>query len=120
MTYGDLEEHVWKKLGPRKLIAGRRAVTDLTRLTVEQWQGEMLVHCGDSSREMEVVTANITANVKRMYHACSGYSDQEFGFLWTIILSSIVSAIVQVIIKWWFSSARNRVLIAGWQKEFTK
>lgn len=118
MTYQDLEEHVWQKLGPRKWLVGRAQVADLTRLTVEQWQGDLLTHCGDRSREREVVCQQIVANVKRMYHACSGYSDQEFGFLWTVILYAVVSALVQIIVKWWFSSARNRVLISGWQREF--
>ena len=118
MNFEELQEHVWRRLGPRKHIAGRRQVDDLVRLCVETWEPDKLQHCR-SEREQRVYGLAIGGNVKRLYHACSGYSDQEFGFLWTIILSSIVSAIVQVLIKWWFSETSHRVLMAGWQREFT-
>lgn len=119
MNFDHLQEHVWQRLGPRKLIAGRKQVRDLVRLCVETWEPEKLIHCR-SEREQQVYGLAVAGNVKRLYHACSGYGDAEFGFLWTIILSSIVSAIVQVLIKWWFSEASHRVLMAGWQREFTR
>ena len=117
MTYQGLEAHVWETLGPRKWIAGRKQVLDLTRLCVEAWEPDKLVHCR-SPREQAVYGLAVSGNVRRMYHAFSGYSDAEFGFLWTVVLSAIVSAIVQILIKWWFSEASHRVLMAGWQREF--
>lgn len=119
MTLEEFQDDVWRRLGPRKHMAGRGTVRDLVQLTIEQWDGEMLGYC-ESERERSVVAANIVANVRRMYHAVSGYSDAEFGFLWAIILSAVVSAIVQLIIKWWFERASNRVLLMGWQRELTR
>ena len=119
MNFDALQDHVWDRLGPRKFLAGRQRVQDLVRLVVETWEPENLVHCR-SEREQQVYGIAVSGNVKRLYHAFSGYSDAEFGFLWTIILSSIVSAIVQVLIKWWFSETSHRVLMAGWKREFTR
>ena len=119
MNFEELQDHVWDRLGPRKWIAGRRQVRDLVRLCVETWEPENLVHCR-AEREQQVYGLAVSGNVKRLYHACSGYSDAEFGFLWTIVLSAIVSAIVQILVKWWFSETSHRVLMAGWQREFNK
>ncbi len=119
MNFPELQEHVWKRLGPRKHIAGRRQVDDLVRLCVETWEPDNLVHCRNE-REQQVYGLAVSGNVKRLYHACSGYSDAEFGFLWTIVLSAVVSAIVQILVKWWFSETSHRVLMSGWQREFTR
>jgi hypothetical protein len=119
MNFEQLQEHVWKRLGPRKHLAGRKQVDDLVRLTVETWEPDNLVHCRNE-REQQVYGLAVSGNVKRLYHACSGYSDAEFGFLWTIVLSAVVSAIVQILVKWWFSETSHRVLMAGWQREFNR
>ena len=119
MNFEALQEHVWERLGPRKWVAGRKQVRDLVRLAVETWEPDNLVHC-KNEREQQVYGLAISGNVKRLYHACSGYSDAEFGFLWTIVLSAVVSAIVQILVKWWFSETSHRVLMAGWQREFTR
>jgi hypothetical protein len=119
MNFDGLQEYVWDRLGPRKWVAGRRHVRDLVQLTVENWEPDKLLHC-TSEREQAVYAVAVGNNVKRMYHACSGYSDAEFGFLWAIVLSAIVSAIVQILIKWWFSEASHRVLMEGWRKELTR
>lgn len=119
MNFEGLQEHVWDKLGPRKWIAGRSQVRDMVRLCVETWEPDKLVHC-TSERERAVYALAVSGNVKRLYHACSGYSDAEFGFIWAIVLSAIVSGIVQILIIWWFSESSHRVLMAGWQREFTK
>lgn len=118
MNFDALQQHVWDRLGPRKWLAGRKQVNDLVRLAVESWEPENLQHCR-GEREQQVYGLAVSGNMKRMYHACSGYSDAEFGFLWTVILSAVVSAIIQVLIKWWFSEASHRVLMAGWKREFT-
>lgn len=119
MTFEELQQHVWDSLGPRKWLAGREKVRDMVRLAVETWEPDRLVHCR-GERERAVYGIAVSGNVKRLYHACSGYSDAEFGFLWTVVLSAVVSAIIQVLIKWWFSEASHRVLMQGWQREFTR
>ena len=119
MTLDDLHEHVWRRLGPRKFIAGRQQVRDLVQLCVETWEPDKLQHC-QTEREQQVYGLAVSGNVKRLYHACSGYSDAEFGFLWTIVLSAIVSAIVQIIVKWWFSKGSHRVLMEGWKQELNR
>lgn len=119
MTFEDLQEHVWDCLGPRKWLAGRKQVADLVRLAVESWEPENLVHCR-SEREQQVYGIAVSGNMKRMYHACSGYSDAEFGFLWAIVLSAVVNAIIWVLIMWWFKEPSHRVLMEGWKREFTR
>ncbi len=119
MNFDDLQAHVWDRLGPRKWIAGQKQVRDLVRLCVESWEPDKLVHCRHA-REQAVYGIAVSGNVKRMYHVCSGYSDAEFGFLWAIVLSAVVSAIVQILVKWWFSETSHRVLMEGWRRDFTR
>jgi hypothetical protein len=38
MKHDEMQEYVWKKLGPRKWLVGKREVNLLTRLTIENWQ----------------------------------------------------------------------------------
>jgi hypothetical protein len=119
MNFSELQEHVWRRLGPRKHIACRRQVDDLVRLCVETWEPDKLQHCR-SEREQRVYGLAVSGNVKRLYHACSGYSDAEFGFLWAIVLSAVVNSIIWALIMWWFSESSHRVLMEGWKREFNR
>lgn len=116
MTIEDLQEYVWRRLGPGKWFAGRQTVRDLVQLSVENWEGEyMALAKGDEQRR--IVGLAILSDVKRMHAALGEYDEQQYGFIWAFLLSSIASAVIQAVIKWWLESHANRTEILKWQAE---
>ena len=116
MTPADLKEHVWRKLGPRKWLVGRQQVDLLTQLAVENWQTEYYNAAG-SDQERAIVAEGTLIAVKRMHQAVGGYGDREYGMIWTLLLSAVASAIIQVVLKWWLERRSNRVMMLIWQQE---
>ena len=116
MTPADLKEHVWRRLGPRKWLVGREQVDLLTQLAVENWQTEYY-NAADSDAERAIVADGTLIAVKRMHQAVGGYGDREYGMIWTLLLSAVASAIIQVVLKWWLERRSNRVMMLIWQQE---
>lgn len=116
MKLDDLQQHVWRRLGPRKFLLGRKEVDLLTRLTVENWEAEYYTAAATDD-ERQIVADGTLVAVKRMYQAVGDYGDREYGFVWTWLLSAIASAIIQVILRWWLERRRNRVMMLIWQQE---
>ena len=119
MTLPDLKAHVWKKLGIRKHLVGRREVDLLTQLSVENWQGDFL-NAADSPEERAIVAQGMLSAVRRVHQAVGSYGDREYGFIWTFLLSSLASAVIQILIKWWLERRTNRALMLVWQYEAQK
>jgi len=116
MNHDEMLEHVWKKLGPRKWLVGKAEVNLLTRLTIENWQSNYYTAAA-SDTERQVVAAGTLVAVKRMHAAVGGYSEREYGMIWTLLLSAIASAVIQVVLKWWMERRANRVMLLVWQQE---
>ena len=119
MTLADLQEHVWRRLPLRKHIAGRQAADDITALIVEHWPGDYMAEAVDEA-ERAVVCEAIAAAVKRGHQWHSGKDANEYGFFWALILQALVSAAIQLILKWWLERRTNRLLMTCWQYELTK
>ena len=47
----------------------------------------------------------------------SGYGEREYGMIWTLLLSAVASAVIQVVLKWWLERRSNRVMLMIWQQE---
>ena len=118
MTLADLQEHVWRRMPLRKHLAGRQAVDDITALIVENWQGEYMGAAANDA-ERAVVAKAIAAAVKRGHQWQSGKDANEYGFLWTLILQAVVSAAIQLILKWWLERRSHRAMLTVWQHELT-
>jgi len=116
MTPSDFKAHVWKRLGPRKWLAGRSQVDLLTQLAIENWQTD-LYEAADSDLERAIVAQQTVATVKRLHQAVGGYSEREYGMIWIILLSGLLSALVQIMLKWWLEKRSHRVLLLVWQQE---
>jgi hypothetical protein len=116
MNHDEMLEHVWKKLGPRKWLVGKREVNLLTRLTIENWQSQYYTAAA-SDNERQIVAAGTLVAVKRMHAAVGGYGEREYGMIWTLLLSAIASAVIQVVLKWWLERRANRVMLLVWQQE---
>lgn len=118
MTLADLQNHVWQRLGLRKHLAGRQAVDDLTRLVVENWQSEYLNHAPDDLSQ-GIVCHGIAVAVKRSHQWQSGRDTPEYGMLWSLVLGSIVSAIISTVLRWWLERRSHRAMLTVWQHELT-
>jgi hypothetical protein len=116
-TLSEVQGIVWKKLGIRKYVAGREMVNDLVEITIANWDHEALSSAKDEV-ERQIVANGMLLGIKRSHEMLGRYdARQEYGFLWAILLQALVGAIVQILIKWWLESARNRVMIWAVKKE---
>jgi hypothetical protein len=116
VTPADLKLYVWRKLGPSKWLVGRSEVELLTQLTVENWQSDYY-QAADSDAERAIVAEGTLVAVKRMHQAVGGYGEREYGMIWTLLLSAVASAVIQVVLKWWLERRSNRVMLMIWQQE---
>lgn len=116
VTIEDLQAHVWRRLGIRKFAAGRHRVDRLTRLAVQHWQGDAYAAAGSDADRDAALKATAEA-VKQSYRE-AGDAGEEYGFvLWIWLLSTVLSAVVQIIVKWWLERRRNQTLMLVWQQE---
>jgi hypothetical protein len=116
MTHDDMLEYVWQQLGPRKWLVGEREVQLLTRLTIENWQSTYY-NAAASDNERQIVAAGTLSAVKRMHAVVGGYSEREYGMIWTILLSAVASAVINAVLKWWMERRSHRVMLLVWQQE---
>ena len=118
MNLTSLQDHVWRRLGPRRLIAGRKTVADLVQLAVENWPAELLNMCRDEEQR-RIVSEEVVRSIKRVHTAASPQDNTTMGILWVFLLQAVASAVVNIILKWWLESASNRVFLVCWRKELT-
>ena len=118
MTIGGLQEHVWRRLGVRRLIVDRKSVDDLVELAVEEWPCELLNHARDEE-ERQIVLLSTLSSVRRGYQVVSGKDVDEYGFFWAFVLQAVAAAVVQIILKWWLERNANRTLLRCWQADRT-
>ena len=95
---------------------GRQEVDLVSRLTVENWQSEYY-NAADCDLERQIVTDGTLVAVKRMHQVVGGYGEREYGMIWTLLLSAVASAIIQVVLKWWLERRSNRVMLLVMQQE---
>ena len=114
-TREELNAYVWRRLGVRRIIAGRNTVNELIEAAIANWDHECLSSAKDS-KEREIVANGIVLAMKRT-HQMLGESGEEYGFVWIILLQALASAVVQILIKWWMESASNKVLLVAMKRE---
>ena len=118
MTVADLEQHVWRRLGVRKFVAGRETVRELVELSIANWEPQMFAACVDDDQRDAVCNA-VADNVRRAHQVVAMKEPQEYGFIWVFLLQALASAIIQIILRWWLTSASNRQNLVAWQEEMT-
>lgn len=110
-----IQDYVWRRLGVRKFIAGRDRVNELVEASLANWDHEALTNA-HNEKERSIVAEGMVIGVKRTDQML-GNHEQEYGFLWAILLQALVGAIVQILIKWWLESSKNRVILWAAKKE---
>lgn len=114
----EIQDHVWRRLGVRKFIAGRDRVDELIEIAVANWDDEA-VRSAKDKKELGIVAGGMVIGIKRTDQMLGdhSYSEQEYGFIWAILLQALVGAIVQILIKWWLESTENRILLESAKRE---
>ena len=55
-----------------------------------------------------------------MHETLGQESEVQMGILWVLFLQGLASAIVQILLRWWFQSASNRTAMLTMQTDLTK
>ena len=116
MPADELCDYVRRRLPVRARLVGKERLNDLVLMAVTEWPSDWLMQCGRGSVEEEKAIGDTAGRVSRTYEAVRG-AEPQYGFLWALVLSAAISAIVQHILEWWLSRPANRVKMAGWQEE---
>lgn len=96
MTRDELVADVWAALPPTKWLVGRARVERCVLRTLRQWQSPVFAQCDEA--QAAVVGKYLARSVEREERAEYG-----MGFIAILILSSVIQAIVQILVKRWFS-----------------
>jgi len=110
----ELCEYVRQALPLRARLVGKERLNDLTLIAITEWPIEPLMSSQRGSGAEEKILDGVAQSVSRVYETVHG-SEKRYGFFWTFVLSSVVSAIVQLVLQWWLSRPSNRVKMAAWQ-----
>lgn len=99
---GNTTEDVWQSLGAVRLIFGRQRIKTLTEACVRSWPHELFARCGTQD-ELDLVASEYAEQI----------AEQQYGSLLSMLFVGVVSAVVQVLLKWWIDR-KFRMLFAAW------
>lgn len=121
MTLAELETLVWKRLPVRKFMVGKQAIRDMVQIAVADWNPEVVQNCNGET-ELDIVASAMVANIKRVYQAAGQYEEHgmEYGFLWVLLLQALASAVVQILLRWWFDSTDNKTAMLSLRRELSE
>ena len=118
MTVDELKHDVWSQLPVRKMVVGKRRVHNWVDLAIENWQAEEF-GAAPEGYQRDLVVQGVVQSIRRMDEVMADEEPKQYGFLWLLLLSGLVSLVVQLILKWWLKDEQNRSAMAQWQKEMT-
>lgn len=117
-AFQQLQKHIWNALPVRKHLAGKERVYDCIAVVVQEWPDDQFAQSDSSDRKAEgFVARGLMQNVKRHLHLV--YGEQEFGFIWTIILQALLWEIIKATLNWWREKKENRIAMLDWQKNWS-
>lgn len=113
MTLDDLTDECWADLPPvRKRIAGKDAVRAMLENAIREWDTEAITAC-QGPADLDAYGVALVDRVKAR-------RQQEYGFaLMSILLTAVLIAVVQWLVKWWLDRNFNRFMVVAWQREMT-
>lgn len=113
MTFDDLTDQCWAALPPiRKRLVGKEGVRRMLEDAIREWDNEALCACEDGV-DLQLYQDALVERVR-----AKRAQQQEYGFvLMSILLTAVLVAVVQWLVKWWLDRNFNRVMLAGWQRE---
>lgn len=117
-SFKSFQDYIWSQLPVRKYLAGKERVYDCISVVVQEWPDEQFAMSDADDRKSEnIVVRDLMKSVKRHLHFA--YGEQEFGFIWTIILQALLWELIKVMLAWWRSKKDNRMAILYWKKSWS-
>jgi len=112
----ELCRYVRERLPLRARLLGNGRVEAIVMRAIAEWPIDDLLECERGSREEDYALSRMAAIVTTGYSAAHK-DDKQYGtgILLAFVLSSVISAIVQVILKWWLEKRSRRMKMAVWQ-----
>ena len=103
MTFAEnTTEDVWQSLGSAKHLLGRERVKSLTEACVRSWPHERMANTMPG-RDLQLLAERYAEKV----------ASDQYGSILAMLMISVVSAVVQVLLRWWID--RNwRMKFAAW------
>jgi hypothetical protein len=105
----ELKEYVRSRAAVRAALVGRSRLDGLVEDAVAEWPISPLMECAPGTAMERKVLDGLAGRVRRRR--------QRYGFIWSLLLASALSAVIRLILEWWLSRPANRVKLAGWQCE---
>jgi len=103
----DLKAYVRARVPLRASLIGKAGLDELVHDAVAEWPISALWDCGADVGARRRLLDGLAARVRERR--------QRYGFIWTLLLGSVLSAVIRIMLEWWLSKAANRVKMAGWQ-----
>jgi hypothetical protein len=103
----ELKEYVRSRVPVRAALVGRSGLDGLVEDAVAEWPISPLMECAHGTSMERKVLDGLSARVR--------LRRQRYGFIWSLLLASALSAVIRIILEWWLSRSANRVKLAGWQ-----
>ncbi len=114
--YEQFRQSVWAKLPMRKWLVGREKVLDCVAIVVQEWPDDSFALADSGHAQEAAVVKSLMADAKRHLHLA--YGEQQFGFIWTIILQAVLYEVIVMILEWWRQKKANRMALLSWQKHW--
>jgi len=112
--YLHFQQAIWKQLPKRKWLAGQDRVNDCIAIVVQEWPDEQFALAESSGGDRKAVERELARQVKR--HLALAYGDEDFGFIWAIILQAVLTQLIVLIFQWWKDRKENRMALLKWQQ----
>jgi hypothetical protein len=112
--YLHFQQAIWKQLPKRKWLAGQDRVNDCIAIVVQEWPDEQFALAESSGGDRKTVERELARQVKR--HLALAYGDEDFGFIWAIILQAVLTQLIVLIFQWWKDRKENRMALLKWQQ----
>lgn len=112
----ELVEYVKFRMPLRARVLGEEKLQDIVLITVAAWPIDGLVASQRGSSEERAAIARARDEVARTFAALHG-EPRSSSVLLAILLPAILSAVIQVVLRWWLEKRSRRLKMAVWQIE---
>lgn len=114
MKYGGLFRFVKSRLPIRSRLMGDQRLSELVALSVAAFPTEAMRMTDGDEREVGALRSLIELRVSRI---ASQPDRGDYGFvgLWTILMYTVLSKVIELVVEWWWKSHTNRALMQAWQ-----
>lgn len=109
-SLAPLCDYVRERMPLRARAIGRAKLRSIVAETVANWPTPHLMGCRPGSREEHLA---LSATETAVCHTL----ERRYGFIWTLLLSAVVSAVIQQVLKWWLERRENQEQMELWRLE---